>query len=50
MFSVNREIVMCEKIYVLNIRVNEFLWVAHKNILTQKFSQVEITIHVLLIK
>ena len=48
--TVNWEIVMYENIHVLNIHVNKFLWVPHQNILTQKFCQIEITVHVLLIK
>ena len=39
---------MYENIHVLNVCVN--LWVPHKNILTQKFCQLEITVHGLLIK
>ena len=41
---------MYENIYVLNVHVNKFSWVPHENILTRKFCQVEITVHVLLIK
>ena len=47
---------MYENIRVSNVRVNKFhgknsLKISfHENILTQKFCQVEITVHVLLIK
>ena len=36
--------------HVLNVCVNKFLWLSHEIILTQKFCQVEITLHVLLTK
>ena len=39
--------VVYENIHALNVRVNKFSWVPHKSILTY---QVEITVHVLLIK
>ena len=48
--TVNPEIFVHENIHVSNVCVNKFLWVSHKNILTRKFCQVEITVHVLLIK
>ena len=41
---------MYENIHVLNVYVNKFLWVPHENTLTQKFCQVEISVHVFLIK
>ena len=41
---------MYENIHVLNVCVNKFSWVPLKNILTTKFCQVEISVHVLLIK
>ena len=41
---------MYKNIHELNVCVNKFSWVPHKNILTRKFCQVEITVHVLLIK
>ena len=41
---------MYKNIRVLNVCVFKFLWVPHENILTQKFSHVEIIVHVLLIK
>ena len=47
---VNREIFVYENIHVLNVCANKFLWVPHENILTRKFCQVEITVHVLLVK
>ena len=39
---------MYEKIRVLNVRVNKFLWVPHENILTRKIFLlhiIEITVH-----
>ena len=48
--TVNQEIFMYENIHVLNVRVNKFSWVPHENMLTRKFCQVEITVHVLLIQ
>ena len=41
---------MYENIHVLNVHVNKFLWVHHKNILPRKFCQVEIVVHILVIK
>ena len=41
-YTVNQEFFVHESIYV-----NKFLWVFHKNILTRKFCQVEIAVHVL---
>ena len=41
---------MHENIHVLTVHVNKFSWVPHRNILKRKFCQVEITVHVLLIK
>ena len=32
---------------MLNVYVNKLLWMPHKNIVTQKIFQVEITVHVL---
>ena len=48
--TVNREIFVYENIHALNIRVNKFSRVPHKNILTWKICQVEITVHVWPIK
>ena len=44
--TVNQEIFVYENIHVLNIHVNKFSRVPHKNILTQKFCEVENTVHV----
>ena len=41
---------MHKNIHLLNVHVKKSSWVPHKNILTRNFSQVEITVHVLLIK
>ena len=41
---------MYANIHVLNVRVNKFLWVPHKNIFTKILPKVEITVHVLPIK
>ena len=41
---------MHENIHVLNVCVNKLLWVSHESILSRKFCQVEVTVHVLLIK
>ena len=41
---------MYENIRMLNVHVNKFSWVPQENILTRKFCQVEIAVHVLLIK
>ena len=41
---------MFENIHMLNVHLNEFPWVPHENILTQKFCEVENTVHALLIK
>ena len=41
---------MYGNIHVLNVHVNKFSWVPHKNILTQKVCQVGITVYVLPIK
>ena len=43
---VNWENFVYENIHVLNIRVNKFSRVPHENILTRKFVQVEITVHI----
>ena len=48
--TINWEIFLYKNIHVLNVRANKFSRVAHKNILTRKFCQVEITVHVLLIQ
>ena len=47
LYTINWENFKYENIHVLNVSVNKFLWVPHKNILTRKFCQVEITVHVL---
>ena len=47
--TINREIFVYENIHVLNICV-KFSRVPHENILTQKFCEVEITVHVSQIK
>ena len=44
------KIFMYESIHVLNIRVNKFSRVSNENILTGKFCEVEITVHVSPIK
>ena len=48
--TLNQEIFVYENIHVLNIHVNKFSRVPHENILTRKFCEVEITVHVSLIK
>ena len=48
--SINQKIFVNENIHLLNVCVNKLSWVSHENILRQKFCQVEITAHVLLIK
>ena len=48
--TINQEIFVYENIHVLNIRVNKFLRVLHENILTRKFCEAEITVHVSPIK
>ena len=48
--SINQKIFVNVNIHVLNFRVNKLSWVSYENILRQKFCQVEITAHVLLIK
>ena len=48
--TVNRETFVYEIIDVLHVCVNKFSWVPHKNILTQNICQVEITVHVTLVK
>ena len=50
MNTVNWEIFVYENIHVLNICVNKLSVVPHQNTLTQKFCQVEITVHVLPVK
>ena len=40
--TVNREIFVYENIHVLNIGVNKFSRVPHKNILTQKFVKLKL--------
>ena len=46
----HREIFVYENIHVLNIRVNKFSRVPHETILTGKFCEVEIIVHVSPIK
>ena len=48
--TVNQEIFVYENIHVLNICVDKFSRVPHENILTQKFCEIEITVHVSPIK
>ena len=50
MDTINQEIFVYENIYVLNVRVNKFLWVPHEDILTWNVFQlhtIEITVHIL---
>ena len=49
-YTVNQEIFVHDNIHVLNVHVNKFSRVLHENILKRKSCQIEITVHVLLIK